>query len=90
MTTTTPIKTLLTALAAAALAACGGGGGGDSPDPGVTPPVTTSKFTQNATWNFTLPAAGSSVCYDFDAKAQAAFQKRGCAKQPRSKEVGRN
>ena len=70
MTTTTPIKTLLTALAAAALAACGGGG--DSPDPVVTPPVTTSKFTQNATWNFTLPAAGSSVCYDFDAKAQAA------------------
>ncbi len=70
----TSFKTLLTALAAATLAACGGGGGGgDSSDPGTTPPPTaTSKFTQNATWTFTLPAAGSSVCYDFDARAQAA------------------
>ncbi len=67
------LKTLVTALAAATLAACGGGGGGDSSDPGTTPPPTaTSKFTQNATWTFTLPAAGSSVCYDFDARAQAA------------------
>lgn len=70
---TTPFKTLLTALAAAALAACGGGGGGDSSDPVVTPPpAASSKFTQNATWNFTLPASGSSICYDFNAKAEAA------------------
>lgn len=69
---TTPFKPLLTAVAAAALAACGGGGGGgDDPQP-PAPRPSSSKFTQNATWTFTLPASGDSVCYDFDAKASAA------------------
>jgi len=73
---TTSLKYLSTALAAAALAACGGGGSSDSgTTPTPTPPASTSKFTQNATWQFTLPAAGQSVCYDFDAKAEVA----GCS-----------
>ena len=70
---TTSCKTLFTVIAAAALAACGGGGdGGDTP---VTPSTPTNKFTQSATWTFTLPATGQSICYDFDAKAQVA----GCS-----------
>ncbi len=71
------IKYLLAALAVASLAACGGGG-----DNTVTPPTTVippvietpaaSKFTQTTTWTVTLPASGSSVCYDFNAKAEVA------------------
>ena len=62
---------LSVALAAALLVACGGGGGGGDPAPPVTPPVAeVSSFTQKASWSFELPAAGSSVCYDFDAKAE--------------------
>ena len=70
----TLLKTLLTALATAALAACGGGGSSDTPDDGGTtpPPAAASKFTQNATWTFTLPASGSAACYDFDARAEAS------------------
>ena len=54
------------------LAGCGGGGGDDAAV--VTPPVVenTNKFTQSAEWKFALPAAGSSVCYDFDTKAEVA------------------
>ena len=67
------LKLLLAASAAAVLAACGGGG--DS-TPTTTPPTTetpaASKFTQTATWTFNLPAAGVSVCYDFDTKAEVA------------------
>ncbi|WP_313071334.1 HmuY family protein [Melaminivora sp.] len=67
-----PLHCLLTALATAALAACGGGGGGSSPsDDPAPPPAVTSKFTQKAAWTFALPAAGESVCYDFDARAAA-------------------
>jgi len=72
MQTTRTFKILSVALAAATLAACGGGGGGDDSSGGTTPPAGTSKFTQTATWTFTLPAAGQSVCYDFDAKAEVA------------------
>lgn len=68
------LKYLPVAVAVMGLAACGGGGsdsgGGDG---GGTPtPTPTSKFTQNATWTVALPEAGKSVCYDFDAKAEAA------------------
>ncbi|VCU68878.1 hypothetical protein PIGHUM_00937 [Pigmentiphaga humi] len=57
----------LTALCAA-LAACGGGDGGSDPAP-----APTDKFTQkNGTWTFQLPAAGVSVCYDFDTKKEVA------------------
>lgn len=60
-----------TALAAVLLSACGGGGSGDSPEPPVVPPVSdASKFTEKATWTFELPAAGASLCYDFNAKVQ--------------------
>lgn len=65
------------ALAVAVLSACGGGGGGDSQtppvDPPKPPPVTdTSSFTKKAEWKFALPAAGSAICYDFDAQAEVA------------------
>lgn len=56
------------------LAACGGGGGEDPAAPGITPPPA-SAFTQQATWTVTLPAAGSSVCYDFNARAEVS----GCS-----------
>lgn len=69
--TTYPLSAVFVAVL---LAGCGGGGGDGGSDPVVTPPVVenTNKFTQSATWSFALPAAGSSVCYDFDAKAQVA------------------
>src|SRR5690606_15449401 len=35
-------------------------------------PAPATGFSENATWTVALPAAGESVCYDFDAKAQAA------------------
>ena len=67
-----PLHYLLTTLAVAALAACGGGGGSDDPAPAPTPtPPAASKFTKQATWSFALPAAGQSVCYDFDAPGAA-------------------
>ncbi|MGD9943684.1 MAG: HmuY family protein [Burkholderiaceae bacterium] len=67
----TRLNTLLTAgLAAALLAGCGGGGDGGSSEP--PPPPVTNKFTQTATWTFTLPAAGGEICYDFDRRIQDA------------------
>lgn len=77
---TRSIKHLLAVLATATLAACGGGGSDTEVPPViVVPPVVetpaASKFTQTATWTATLPAAGLSVCYDFNAKAEVA----GCA-----------
>ncbi|RZT39219.1 HmuY family protein [Cupriavidus agavae] len=70
---------------ALALAACGGGGddggttapatGGGNTNTGggtTTPPAATTAFTQSAEWSFALPAAGGSLCYDFNAKAQIA------------------
>ena len=69
------IKFLPAAMVVAGLAACGGSGDdgdGDVTPPTPTPPANASKFTQNATWNVVLPATGQSVCYDFDAKAEAA------------------
>lgn len=53
------------------LAACGGGGGAQED----SSPTPTTSFTQQATWAVTLPASGSSVCYDFNARAEVA----GCA-----------
>ncbi|MDO5624367.1 MAG: HmuY family protein [Pseudomonadota bacterium] len=67
------LRLMLAACAAAALTACGGGD--DSPTTPVDPtptPTPNSKFTRSATWAFTLPAAGQSVCYDFDAQAEVA------------------
>ena len=67
--------------AALALAGCGGGGDGGSTggggnngggDGGGTTPTPTNKFTQSGEWKFTLPAAGASVCYDFDTKTAVA------------------
>ncbi|MDX3905948.1 MAG: HmuY family protein [Pigmentiphaga sp.] len=65
---------------ALALAGCGGGEGGDGGsagggtggggDGGGSTP--TSKFTQSGSWTFTLPAAGGSVCYDFDTGVEVA------------------
>lgn len=49
------------------LAACGGDGGG-----GGSGGTKNSKFTQTATWTVALPGDGDSVCYDFDAKTEAA------------------
>lgn len=69
------LKYLPVAAAVIGLAACGGGGSDSSGgDGGVTPqpPVSSSKFTQSATWTLALPESGKSVCYDFDAKAEAA------------------
>ncbi|WP_232346287.1 HmuY family protein [Cupriavidus sp. USMAA2-4] len=65
------------------LAACGGGGdgadGGGSAIGGASGgsgqsggSAATNGFTQSATWTFTLPASGSAVCYDFNAKAEVA------------------
>ncbi len=53
------------------LAACGGGEDGGTPTP-TPPPVTNPGFTQSATWSVVLPAAGNSLCYDFNAKAVVA------------------
>ncbi|AKJ27198.1 HmuY family protein [Caldimonas brevitalea] len=64
-----------------ALTACGGGGGGSgdneaddnggapSNPPGQSGPAA---FTQQASWTFTLPPAGSSLCYDFNTKTDVA------------------
>lgn len=61
---------------ALALAACGGGGddAGNSSNSGNNGNTggTTSAFAQSAKWTFALPASGSSVCYDFNAKAEVA------------------
>lgn len=67
-------KYLPVAVAVMSLAACGGGGSdsSDGTDDGGSTPVVTNKFTQSATWKVVLPATGESVCYDFDAKAEAA------------------
>ncbi len=70
MTTSMQFKSLLGAtLLAALLAGCGGGGddGASSGDGSIT-----NKFTQNATWTFTLPASGGTLCYDFDRKVEVA------------------
>lgn len=63
-----------TVVLAMTLAACGGGGGdsgggGNTPTP---PPPAETGFTQSAKWTFALPASGSSICYDFNAKAEVA------------------
>ncbi len=69
--------TVLAMTMAMALTACGGGddaGGTTSP---VVPPIApttpvTAGFTESAEWNMVLPAAGQSLCYDFNAKAEVA------------------
>ncbi|GAA4328752.1 hypothetical protein GCM10023144_14870 [Pigmentiphaga soli] len=79
---------MISALCAAlALAGCGGGDDGGSADNGGdnggndggnnggdngggTP---TSQFTQkDGNWTFTLPASGTSLCYDFDTESEVA------------------
>lgn len=64
-------RSLLLVCACSILAACGGGGGAEED----SSPTPTTSFTQQATWAVTLPASGSSVCYDFNARAEVA----GCA-----------
>ena len=79
------LKYLPAAMAALGLVACGGGSDSNdgsnpppapppapAPAPPAPPPVSSSKFTESATWTVAVPAAGESVCYDFDAKAEAA------------------
>lgn len=74
------MKQLWIALGSAALlSACGGGGSLDvpaavKPTPTPTPtavPTPAPVAQQAQLWNAKLPAAGSSVCYDFDLAAQA-------------------
>lgn len=68
MTPTRSILALGVAALTLLLAACGGGGGDDT-----TPPAgDDNRFTQSGEWQFALPAAGSQVCYDFDAQAEVA------------------
>lgn len=50
----------------------GAGAGGSAGGSGQTATPLANQFTKQATWRFTLPAAGSSVCYDFDAAAEVA------------------
>lgn len=63
------------------LAACGGSSSDDppaaapAPQPAPAPAPAATGFSKSATWTATLPAAGQSVCYDFDAAAEVA----GCA-----------
>lgn len=62
------------ALVATMLTACGGGGDSSTPATPGTPatPVNTSSFTQSGSWTFTMPAAGTSICYDFNTQAAVA------------------
>jgi hypothetical protein len=60
---------------AMALTACGGGddGEGGTTLPPVTPPTPVEAgFTASAEWNMVLPAAGQSLCYDFNTKSEVA------------------
>lgn len=73
------MRPLGAAALALTLAACGGGGddsstttAGSTGGGTTTPPASTSAFTQSAEWTFTLPANGSSICYDFNSKAVVA------------------
>lgn len=56
-------------------ACCGSGGGGNdgagTPSPPL-PPAPAGFAAETGTWTVELPAAGSAVCYDFDAGAEAA------------------
>lgn len=74
MTTHVQFKSLLGAtLLAALLAGCGGDGDdGDSQsgNGNGNGSGTTNKFTQTASWNFTLPPSGGTLCYDFDRKVE--------------------
>lgn len=79
------VSALPIVLVTALLAACGGGSDESvSTPPPVAPPTTppvepptpgTAGFTQKADWSFTLPAAGGTLCYDFDTQAEVA----GCS-----------
>ncbi len=60
------------ALLGSLLAGCGGGGGGGGSATPPPDPTPASKFVDSATWILSLPASGSSVCYDFDAKVEVA------------------
>lgn len=78
-TSTSTLGTLALAVLAATLAACGGGDGGGTgttgpsgPTTPTTPVTPSTSFTQSGTWTFTLPAAGASICYDFNAQAPVA------------------
>ena len=43
-----------------------------SGDGSVKPPVSSTGFTETATWNLTNLAAGTATCYDFDTKAESS------------------
>lgn len=38
----------------------------------ITPPVSSTNFSETATWELTNLALGSVTCYDFDAKAESS------------------
>lgn len=52
------------------LTGCGSDSSSDNND--STPPVATSGFTQQATWELTKLAQGTSTCYDFDMQTESA------------------
>ena len=49
-----------------------GNSGGSDGNGGVKPPVSSTGFTESATWELTNLAAGTATCYDFDAKAESS------------------
>jgi hypothetical protein len=63
-------------LVAQLLTACGGGGDASTETATASTPAATpaasSAFTRSASWTFTLPATGSSICYDIDADIASA------------------
>ncbi len=63
------------ALVALMLSGCGGSSSDDAADPPAGAPAPApapTRFTKAASWTFALPAAGGTLCYDFDAAAEVA------------------
>lgn len=55
----------------ASLSGCGGDGSSDNGGTTITPPSTTSLFTQSATWKITNLTKGATTCFDFDAQKES-------------------
>lgn len=76
---TKPKKLVLfitTGILSLSLIGCGSDSGGTNSDNngngGTTPPVSTAKFSETATWQITNLAPNSATCYDFDSKAESS------------------